>query len=438
MSFVRVYSYDNNEEKVFIMEETEEPTEVVGFAMNRFKRPMFVYGKHIYLGRVYYIVSQLDTYENTETFEDTHFSPYNATWFKPTEEFIKYILNKYRFVYGYNEVKEYILKYFPYMVDLVQEGRCVHCGSTVSNCCFQTIGENHEIVCDDCYNELYENCSHCGRSIPRGELVDGLCKKCENREYILPYHRNQPELKFYGNDKNNTVPFLGIELEIDDGGYNDYIVPEIFNIINGKNKHFLYCMHDGSLNEGFEMITQPATYDYHYSIKDKYEELFKFLIKKGYLSHDTRTCGLHVHFNRNFYRKNEELYISRLLYLIDKFWDDIVKFSRRNQRSIDRYSKKPYKSIKSYYDNSNESNDHDYHYYAINLANENTIEFRMFRGTLNIETFIATLQFVNNCIIIAREKTAKEIQSMKFEDILISRIAKRYWNRRNGLLNTEE
>ena len=32
---------------------------------------------------------------------------------------------------------------------------------------------------------------------------------------------------------------------------------------------------------------------------------------------------------------------------------------------------------------------------AINLTNENTIEFRIFRGTLNPKRFLATLQFVD-------------------------------------------
>ena len=37
-------------------------------------------------------------------------------------------------------------------------------------------------------------------------------------------------------------------------------------------------------------------------------------------------------------------------------------------------------------------------YYAVNLSNHTTIEFRVFRGTLNINTFMATLQFVESVI----------------------------------------
>ena len=34
-------------------------------------------------------------------------------------------------------------------------------------------------------------------------------------------------------------------------------------------------------------------------------------------------------------------------------------------------------------------------YVAVNLENYNTIEFRIFRGTLNYKTFIATLQLID-------------------------------------------
>ena len=130
--------------------------------------------------------------------------------------------------------------------------------------------------------------------------------------------------------------------------------------------------------------------------------------------------------------------LDKITELVDKFWDDIVKFSRRNQRRLDRYSKKVDISIKDYINESNKKKNHDFHYYAINLSNEDTIEFRMFKGSLNINTFIATLQFVNNCIMCAKEKTGEEIQHMEFEDLITGRVCKNYWNTRKNRSSTEE
>ena len=62
----------------------------------------------------------------------------------------------------------------------------------------------------------------------------------------------------------------------------------------------------------------------------------------------------------------------------------------------------------------------------------------MFRGSLNVNTVIATLQLVNNMVIASKEKTLEEIKAMKFEDLLTTRIQKAYWKRHSALPDTEE
>lgn len=313
---------------------------------------------------------------------------------------------------------------------------CPICGEEVG---WDSASIDGKKVCRRCFNKNYRYCENCNAiyAINPENPDETLCPDCAKRDYILPYHHYNPPLDFCGYTMNNKVPYLGVEIEVDEGGQKDKMAKAAMKYMN-KDRMFVYCMRDGSLNEGFEIITQPATLKYHQSQKDNYEAMFNFLISKGYLSHDTQTCGIHVHFNRDFYKDNEELYVTRLLYLVDKFWDDIVRFSRRNQRRIDRYSKKVDMPLKEYFIKSNKSNIHDYHYYAINLSNSNTIEFRMFKGTLNIDTFMATLQFVNNCIICAREKSAEEIQRMEFEELITGRVCKNYWKTRKGRKNTEE
>ena len=55
----------------------------------------------------------------------------------------------------------------------------------------------------------------------------------------------------------------------------------------------------------------------------------------------------------------------------------------------------------------------DGRYKAINLQNDNTIEFRLFRGTLKLNTFIASLQFV---VVITRF-----VKSVKLNDIFAAK-----------------
>lgn len=281
-------------------------------------------------------------------------------------------------------------------------------------------------------------CPHCDNLFTPSSEELSLCPDCAKRNFVLPYHRHQPKLDFCGKTYGNKNPYLGIEIEVDEGGEINENVAEIMPIMNKeKGKFFIYCSHDSSLNDGFEIITQPATLKYHLGVMSGYREIFKNLINKGYQSHNTSTCGIHVHFNRDFYKENETLYITRLLYIVEKFWDDIVIFSRRNQRRIDRYSKKIDCKADEYIRKWNKSENHDAHYYAVNLANENTIEFRMFRGTLNINSFRAILEFVNSCVKIAKNNTTEEIQRMEFKDILTP-FAKKYYNSRIATRNFDE
>jgi len=287
-------------------------------------------------------------------------------------------------------------------------------------------------ICSDCYRKLYRDCRKCGHSFKRDSITstEELCTRCQKRRFILPYHKWYPVVKFYGKDHEKTVPYLGIELEIDDGGQRDENAAIAMDIINKDDDIFMYCSSDSSISDGFEMITQPATLEYHNSIKGIYSNMFTRLVKLNYCSHDTSTCGMHVHFNRDYYADNEEVYITRLLYLIEKFWDNIIIFSRRNERRLDHFAKKVDRPLAVYYQEANKSGNHNDHYYSINIANENTIEFRMFKGTMNINTFFATLQFVNNCIVAAKEKTTAEVQAMVFKDLITTREMKKYWKRR--------
>lgn len=312
---------------------------------------------------------------------------------------------------------------FPDKVQLLEIPVCAHCGKP-----FPFYNINGVLCCEECYNELYTNCRRCGISVLRSETRHGHCLSCHRHHWITPYHRDQPDLKFYGDNHDNTVPFFGVELEVAYGGAKDSTVAEILPLINTDEEIFMYCSSDSSIEDGFENITQPATLEYHLGLYDNYNAVFKKLREMDYLSHDTTCCGLHVHFNRDFFEDNEEEYIAKMLYIFEKFWDEVFIFSRRVKAKMG-YSGRIDMNIQTFIRESNKSRDHHYHYYAINLANINTIEFRIFRGTLNIETFFASLELVSNFVNFARYKSTNELHSMKFEDMLTTPRLQSYWKR---------
>lgn len=301
------------------------------------------------------------------------------------------------------------------------------------------------VLCERCYERNYVHCAHCGESVKRSSAFrdksdNYLCPECNKRHWVLPYHTHYPLVEFYGDSKGNDVPFMGFELEVDCGGENHQNVAELMPLINKEDtgKVFAYCSRDGSLNDGFEIITQPATMQYHLSIRDVYNRAIQKLKAMGYASHETTTCGLHVHFNRSFFDSDD--CVCRLLRMTEKFWNELCVFARRPERMTSRYAKRmpDGMSIEDYVEVANRCREHSYHYYAVNIANRDTIEIRIFRGTLNLNTLMATLQLVNNMAVFAKTKTMEEVENMKFEDLLTTHIQRKYWNRRKEVLDFEE
>lgn len=329
---------------------------------------------------------------------------------------------------------------YPEIVNAVSMPTCDCCGKKIIN----PIRVGDKKYCKKCYENMFVRCSRCGCNELREnatETRDGgyLCKDCGEYHFITAYHHYYPKVKFFGNNHSNTVPYLGFELEVDEGGESDRNCTKLMKDINKPDELFAYCSHDGSLNDGFEIITQPASMEYHNSIKDVYTKSFANLKKIGYMSHDTTTCGFHVHFNRSYYGDAEKACIRKLLFMTEKFWNELVLFARRPEHRMERYAKKiEPMEITDYMRRADKSGSHEFHYYAVNLANRDTIEFRMFRGSLNVNTVLATLQLVNNMVIASKEKTLEEIKAMKFEDLLTTRIQKAYWKRHSALPDTEE
>lgn len=230
--------------------------------------------------------------------------------------------------------------------------------------------------------------------------------------HYIKQHNYIPEFKFHKLSNKDKL-FIGAEIEIDCGGKSDDVAKEVIDSIGKDN---VYCKHDGSLSNGFEIVTHPATLEYHKTLP--YESTFKMLTDKGYKSHNTTTCGLHIHVDRNYLgidKLTQDLSISKLLYLFEKFWDKIVLVARRdsnyyasrfylgeNETPLDMYAK-----------SKNASK-----YGAINLCHQNTVEIRIYKGTLNYNTFINTLEFTKVMVNLARDTDIYNIQNITWDNIL--------------------
>lgn len=259
------------------------------------------------------------------------------------------------------------------------------------------------------------------------------------KEYIHSYNYKPEYTHYYMPDEDKaTTLLLGAEIEVDCGGQSEEHAKQVLEImcgINTENNHALetkiYCMRDGSLTNGIEFATMPCSLEYHKQ-KMEYKKMFKYLIKNGYKAHDTTTCGLHIHANRSYLGKTElvqQLTISKILYILEKFNDEVCIIARRNSR----YSQfvgagKNEKSIVELYGKYKDKDK----YVALNMKHSETIEFRCFKGTLKYETFILTLEFVKNIIDYAKSINIEEIELIKWSDLMdtFSDELKNYYNER--------
>jgi len=297
---------------------------------------------------------------------------------------------------------------------------CSHCGERIWSVDNQ--GTLNMPLCQECYDEHYTSCVECGRIIHREDARyencgdEPLCYRCyedsRGHDYIEDYYY-KPEPIFYGSGKR----FFGVELEVDCGGEIDDNAAAVMRVGNGNGLEHIYCKHDGSLEEGFEIVTHPMTLDYHLN-EMPWKGVLTRLKTLSYLSHQAGTCGLHVHINRTSlgetYEDQEET-IARILYFFEKHWEELLKFSRRTNSQLARwaarygYKDKP-KEILDHAKNGGNSG----RYSCVNLQNGHTVEFRIFRGTLKLNTIIATLQLVNRICDVAYSLSDEEIKDMSW------------------------
>lgn len=309
---------------------------------------------------------------------------------------------------------------------------CQECLSTETSVCEEcgrriwdddNAGSGSLVLCEHCYENHYTNCSRCGRLIPSGNACyfddgdDPYCEHCFNLldNRAIHEYSYKPDLCFHGKGSR----FFGVELEIDEAGERDRNAEKLLAIGNRNSEH-MFCKHDGALDDGFEIVTHPMSLEYHLT-KMPWAEVMAEAVHLGYRSHQANTCGLHIHVSRKSFGdsyEEQESAIARVLFFVERHWNELLKFSRRTQRQLERWAARY-----GYKDHPAEMMEHVKkgrcnRYTCVNLTNEDTIEFRIFRGTLKYNTLIATLQLVNRICDVALCLSDDEIRAMSWSEFV--------------------
>ena len=298
---------------------------------------------------------------------------------------------------------------------------CSRCGERIYR--DDNAGDENTLLCQPCYDRHYTSCERCGRIIH----LDDAYYEDDDEDYPLCYNchthvrRNKMIEDYYYKPKplfrGNGSRYFGVELEIDGAGEDDTSARKIMEIANRNGVENLYCKHDGSLDDGFEMVTHPMTLEYHMK-EMPWKQILQEAIRLGYTSHQANTCGLHVHVNRDAFGDTEDAQdavIARILYFFEKNWEELLKFSRRTPRQLEHWAARyGYKDQPKELLDHAKKGSHGGRYTSVNLTNTDTIEFRIFRGTLKYNTLIATLQLLDRICDVAICLTDDQVKAMSW------------------------
>ena len=136
---------------------------------------------------------------------------------------------------------------------------------------------DNEPVCSECISEYYRECQECGEMVYyESALYDSstdnyYCSNCYNKLSTVNLHswNYKPKWKMVKMDNENSDKnmFIGIELEIN-REHSDLDIRKkcVDNIC--ENNEYIYCKMDGSVSNGFEIVSQPCTYNAHNQMVD--------------------------------------------------------------------------------------------------------------------------------------------------------------------------
>ena len=100
-------------------------------------------------------------------------------------------------------------------------------------------------LCQTCYDEDYVRCERCDAVIHYDDACyhedeeyhdHPYCRDCFDMDEIIHDYYYKPEPIFYGDGPR----YLGVELELDDGGENEFCASKLLDIANAQKRAYVH------------------------------------------------------------------------------------------------------------------------------------------------------------------------------------------------------
>ena len=332
----------------------------------------------------------------------------------------------------------------------------VHEDGTIVQCCYKGMQErNYLYRCTNCrraYKLNWEDedelcpicrkthviCPDCGCAYEKGSLIDGICSQCEKRRKVLNAiksysHKPRPIFKSLRNEPQ-PIEYMGMEWEMElqeDSTYKrrknkmvedeDWVSDDRHRFFAAElgelTKDWGYCKSDGSLKYGVEFVTHPI------SLKAWEQEYYsklvviKELMKKWGCKTKASTAGIHIHYSRG---NLGALVEKRICWLMSqpKNHEFMRKFSHRNAENMQHWARQHSdwnNSIKSF------EPDIEERYRIVNVCPADTIEFRCFGYTVDVDELMAYLHAVDSIVNYCRDHKNADIENANIVEVITYR-----------------
>lgn len=272
---------------------------------------------------------------------------------------------------------------------------CIECGNLFPGDFAHLF--NEEGYCQYCYHCRFSTCESCGETFNRDDLdSNGYCETCQDSEdeddtgvWEVHDYNFKPVPRFFG--KSHTGLFFGLEWETQR-------TRELLYRLEAMSEW--YAKTDSSIGEeGIEFVSHPMSLQY---IRENWDSLIMPIAKLanfGARSWNGGACGFHIHTSEGAWSHMQVFKVTRFFANHPRY---VLKISgRASLEALSRWAAIDYDNpnngssglaYKAMHKGTGEL--YGSRYLALNLNNKNTIEFRLFRGTLKPERIAACIEFV--------------------------------------------
>jgi len=267
--------------------------------------------------------------------------------------------------------------------------------------------DSDSTMCERCYENNTTYCEGCDATYLNG------CEYNHDEDVdtrLVHDYSYRPDPIFRSSEDENTRLYFGIEVETEvrGGSYGDRRYAAEY-AVRLEHDGLAYLKSDGSLECGFEIVSHPMTHSYFMKDANILWETISTL-KSNYdmMAWGTKTCGLHVHISRaGFNGGSHQHRFLQLVYNNKDFYEVLAGRSSSHWAKFNDNINPDtgQKSFKHKFDRHGSDR-----YSAVNTNNRNTLEMRIFRGSLNPRFIKSAIDLAHASVEFTRVMSVKEVR----------------------------